>query len=66
MLWPWPSVHLGQLAPTIQGGGGIRWQVKFAVVNFAVGNFAKTPGFRVVNFTDTSRNVVVQRALLAW
>ena len=41
-------------------------QVKFAVVNFAVGNFAETPGFRVVNFTDTARNVVVRRALRIW
>ena len=39
----------------LQGGGGILRQIKFVVVNFAVGNFAKTPGFRVVNFADTHR-----------
>ena len=46
------------------GGGGISRQVKFAVVNFAVGNFAEAPGFCVVNFADTPRNGEVCRACL--
>ena len=50
---------------------GISRQVKFAVVNFHLGNFAEPPGFCVVNFTvvnfaDTPRNVEVCRALRAW
>ena len=32
----------------VQGGGGVSRQVKFAVVNFAVGNFVEPPGFCVV------------------
>ena len=51
------------------GEGGISCQVKFAVVNFAVGNFAEPRGFcvanfTVVNFAGTPRNVDVCRASL--
>ena len=57
--WPfplWAAVPIGlttllpfpfpwSVVPTdsVQGGGGGSCQVKFAVVNFAVGNFAKSP-----------------------
>ena len=44
-------------------GGGLWCLVNFAVVNFAAGNFVKTPGFCVANFAHTPRNVVVCRAL---
>ena len=43
--------------------GGMSCQIKFAVANFAAGNFAESPGFCVVNFADTPRNVVVCGAL---
>ena len=41
------------------GGGGGSCQIEFAVVYFAAGYFAEAPGFCVVNFADTPRNVVV-------
>ena len=43
------------------GGGGFSCQVKSAVGNLATGNFAEAPGFCVMNFEDTPRNVVVCR-----
>ena len=47
--------------PSYRAWGGITCPVKFAVVNFAVGIFTETPGFRVVYFADTPRNFVVLR-----
>ena len=48
-------IATGSVAKKIQGGGGgISCQFNFAVVNFAVGNFADTP-----------RNIEVCRALRA-
>ena len=43
-------VWMQHLSLIIQGGGGISCQVKFAVVNFAVENFAEPRGFCVVKF----------------
>ena len=68
-----PDAHTGLIelrsqagSATVQGGrGGISCQFKFAVVNFAAGNFTEAPGFCVVNFANTSRSVVVRRALQA-
>ena len=39
----------GQAVDNVQWGGGIFRQVKFAVINFEVGNFAEPPGFDVGN-----------------
>ena len=44
-------------------GWGFSCQIKFAVVNFAAGNFTEAPGFWVVKFADSPRNVVICRAL---
>ena len=59
-------VPLPLLTLPYKGWGVITCQVEFAMANFAVGNFAQTPGFGVANFADTPRNVVVRRALWAW
>ena len=58
-----PKVHGDKCGIVQEGGGGGACQVKFAVVNFAAGNFAEAPGCCVVNFAETPRNVVVCRAL---
>ena len=52
-------------SPRTGGAGGISCLANSAVVNFAVGNFAEVPGFCVVNFAETTRNVVVCGALQA-
>ena len=49
-----------------RGEGGDWCHVKLAVGNLAVGNLAESPGFGVVNLTDTVRKVVMCRALQAW